>query len=129
MRDSVIQRLTLFSVDHPWLVIGLTVLATLGFGVQLPKITTDTDPKHMLPITSPVRQYNDEVEREFGLHADNLVVGIVNERGVANRDTLSHITELTRQIQRISGVVVRDVTRSEERRVGKECRSRWSPYH
>ena len=23
----------------------------------------------------------------------------------------------------------RDVDRSEERRVGKECRSRWSPYH
>ena len=22
-----------------------------------------------------------------------------------------------------------DVGRSEERRVGKECRSRWSPYH
>ena len=22
-----------------------------------------------------------------------------------------------------------DTTRSEERRVGKECRSRWSPYH
>ena len=22
-----------------------------------------------------------------------------------------------------------DVERSEERRVGKECRSRWSPYH
>src|SRR3712207_6707077 len=24
---------------------------------------------------------------------------------------------------------VEDVKRSEERRVGKECRSRWSPYH
>src|SRR5256886_16222008 len=24
---------------------------------------------------------------------------------------------------------VRDYVRSEERRVGKECRSRWSPYH
>ena len=24
---------------------------------------------------------------------------------------------------------VRTLTRSEERRVGKECRSRWSPYH
>src|SRR5215469_17933186 len=24
---------------------------------------------------------------------------------------------------------VRDASRSEERRVGKECRSRWSPYH
>ena len=24
---------------------------------------------------------------------------------------------------------MRKLTRSEERRVGKECRSRWSPYH
>ena len=23
----------------------------------------------------------------------------------------------------------KDLVRSEERRVGKECRSRWSPYH
>ena len=27
------------------------------------------------------------------------------------------------------GDVVADIVRSEERRVGKECRSRWSPYH
>ena len=25
--------------------------------------------------------------------------------------------------------VIRPAARSEERRVGKECRSRWSPYH
>ena len=25
--------------------------------------------------------------------------------------------------------IVDGITRSEERRVGKECRSRWSPYH
>src|SRR3712207_9324575 len=25
--------------------------------------------------------------------------------------------------------IMRDENRSEERRVGKECRSRWSPYH
>ena len=24
---------------------------------------------------------------------------------------------------------LQDIARSEERRVGKECRSRWSPYH
>ena len=29
----------------------------------------------------------------------------------------------------ISGVLAIFVLRSEERRVGKECRSRWSPYH
>ena len=25
--------------------------------------------------------------------------------------------------------LMRELKRSEERRVGKECRSRWSPYH
>src|SRR2546430_7705517 len=33
-------------------------------------------------------------------------------------------------ISRVSLVKVKDIEeRSEERRVGKECRSRWSPYH
>ena len=27
------------------------------------------------------------------------------------------------------GLQLRSLLRSEERRVGKECRSRWSPYH
>ena len=29
----------------------------------------------------------------------------------------------------VGTLVIRDRIRSEERRVGKECRSRWSPYH
>ena len=29
----------------------------------------------------------------------------------------------------ISYAIAEEVSRSEERRVGKECRSRWSPYH
>ena len=37
--------------------------------------------------------------------------------------------EFLRKIQdRPNGKLIL-VTRSEERRVGKECRSRWSPYH
>src|SRR2546430_7598595 len=33
------------------------------------------------------------------------------------------------EIVGVSEYGARDDTRSEERRVGKECRSRWSPYH
>ena len=29
----------------------------------------------------------------------------------------------------VKGTTNGTITRSEERRVGKECRSRWSPYH
>ena len=32
-------------------------------------------------------------------------------------------------ITRKDAPVSPELTRSEERRVGKECRSRWSPYH
>ena len=32
-------------------------------------------------------------------------------------------------LRRCGGSVYRLEVRSEERRVGKECRSRWSPYH
>ena len=43
-------------------------------------------------------------------------------------------SELIKQVLRESTVdsiyyECKQTTRSEERRVGKECRSRWSPYH
>ena len=109
MLERLLNHLANFSVKHPWWVIGVTVVITLAFAVQFPKITIDTDPKHMLPVTSPVRQYNDQVEREFALHADVIALGIVNERGIVNRNTLSRIAELTREIQKMPGVISRDV--------------------
>ena len=38
-------------------------------------------------------------------------------------------TPFTFTIKNDIGAKPGDLTRSEERRVGKECRSRWSPYH
>ena len=40
----------------------------------------------------------------------------------------SRITEAEERISDLEDRMV-EFTRSEERRVGKECRSRWSPYH
>ncbi len=107
--DRRLNRLAAISLSHPWRVIGLTILVTLAFAVQFPKIAIDTDPKHMLPATSPVRQYNDQVEKDFALHADVLVLGIVNERGIVNGKTLSRIRDLTGEIQKMPGVISRDV--------------------
>src|SRR2546429_9775274 len=36
---------------------------------------------------------------------------------------------INRWLKGVGVRVIWDFTRSEERRVGKECRSRWSPYH
>jgi hypothetical protein len=105
----MLDRITRFAIDRPKIVIGLVLVVTLLFAIQLSKIRIDTDPKHMLPVTSAVRQYNDQVERDFGLHADTIALGIVNDRGVLNPRTLTNISELTRKIQEIPGVVARDL--------------------
>ena len=48
-------------------------------------------------------------------------------------NTMNAITDSSRRIEDIIGVIdsiaFQTNIRSEERRVGKECRSRWSPYH
>ena len=46
-------------------------------------------------------------------------------------ETLFEITEENARdrIESYKKLTNSNTTRSEERRVGKECRSRWSPYH
>jgi hypothetical protein len=63
----------------------------------------------MLPISSPVRQYNDQVEGWFGLHPDVIVLGIRNEGSIFNAGTLQRIETLTESILKIPGVIAPDV--------------------
>ena len=44
-------------------------------------------------------------------------------------DLRNKFTEIERTVKRGKPVYLTKNGRSEERRVGKECRSRWSPYH
>lgn len=103
------SRLTKISVERPKSVIAVILILTSLFLIQFPKIVTDTDPKNMLPASSPVRVYNDEMESLFALHKDMMAVGIVNEKGIFNPATLERIARLTGEITKINGVVVQDV--------------------
>src|SRR3712207_5376422 len=49
--------------------------------------------------------------------------GLAEMYGVSARDARPFVGYLTQTFS-----LYQDMTRSEERRVGKECRSRWSPY-
>ena len=89
--------------------VAVTFALTLAFAAQLPKIKTDTDPKNMLPITSPVRQYNDQVEGWFALHPDVIVLGVRSDQGIFTPETLRRIETLTEAILKIPGVIAPDV--------------------
>ena len=55
-------------------------------------------------------------------------LSVLDPSGAPEPLTLARLTEV--MAERLPLVpVLRRKLRSEERRVGKECRSRWSPYH
>ena len=62
-----------------------------------------------------------EAAREFiAAMGDNTVFALYGKMGAGKTTFVKALCE---------ELGVSDVIRSEERRVGKECRSRWSPYH
>ena len=63
------------------------------------------------------------IVREYKIGDITYIVKAVVKDG-AKEDA---VTKVRRLIQ--NDLRGKKVTRSEERRVGKECRSRWSPYH
>ncbi|MBI3222295.1 MAG: MMPL family transporter, partial [Nitrosomonadales bacterium] len=98
-----------FSIHRPKLVIWATVALVVLFLTQFPRISTDTNPKHMLPENSDVRVWNNEVDKTFALYEDTIVVGVQNDAGVLNRETLGRIARVTDAIIKLEGVASRDV--------------------
>ncbi len=97
------------SIRRPKLVLLAAAIVTLLFATQLARMRTDTNPKHMLPETSDVRVWNDQVDRTFALYEDTIVVGVENDAGVLNRETLGRIARVTDEIVGLEGVAARDV--------------------
>ena len=60
-------------------------------------------------------------EVKLSLFADDIILYIENPKDVTRK-----LLELINEFGKVAGY---KINRSEERRVGKECRSRWSPYH
>ena len=71
---------------------------------------------------------------EFLAQGERSVDDLARVAGLTVANTSQHLQQLRQAglvISRKQGLKVyyRLSSRSEERRVGKECRSRWSPYH
>ena len=53
----------------------------------------------------------------------------IERASIHDADRLTALKKVTFDEEAKKWLSTQDDVRSEERRVGKECRSRWSPYH
>lgn len=104
----MLHRLTEIVTRFPKTTIAITLIITIFFVIQFPKIKIDTDPENMLEHSQPDRVFYDKVKKGFGIH-DLLVVGIVDENGIFNQDVLKRIANVTDEILKIKGVIIEDV--------------------
>ena len=94
-----------------------------------------------IPFTDPFGNKSYRSEFEELLYKGNNIVLITGYQFVFSKlfniapdtETTLRIGDLNDEAPQMKIGIPRDkyesLTRSEERRVGKECRSRWSPYH
>jgi len=104
----MLSKLTEIVTRFPKMTIAFFLIVTIFFAMQFPKMKIDTDPENMLEQTQVDRVFYDKVKKEFGIN-DLLVVGIVDEQGIFNSDTLARIARITDEILRIKGVIIEDV--------------------
>lgn len=109
LASQPVSPLVQWSVKQPKSVFLLTLLVTMLFCVAFIWTKVDTNPKNMLPPTSEVRVWNDAVDKQFGLHEDNIVIALTPAKGVLQAESLQKLQALTSEILSVKGVVARDV--------------------
>ncbi len=102
------KALFTFSMNHPRIVIALSIIITLAFATQFPKINIDTDPKNMLRKDEHVRVFHEEMKETFGLE-DMLVLGIYNSKGSFTPEIIQSTLDITEEMKELDGVIVDDI--------------------
>src|SRR2546425_7376835 len=85
-----------------------------GWLSTMPLLLTEADVQELLPMEKALER----VEASFLAQARGGAINRSRERIFQSRCSLHYMA-----------AALPEEKRSEERRVGKECRSRWSPYH
>ena len=99
-----------------------------GSGTRLWPLSRSGFPKQFLVLGGGTQSlFQQAVGRLMALAGGG--VGVAAPTIVGNEEHRFMVLDQLRDLGVAPGAVLLEPMRSEERRVGKECRSRWSPYH
>jgi len=100
----MLKKLYALGVEYPKTVVLITLVATVFFALQLPKLHWETDARVYLPKGHSAILYDEKVDTIFGVK-DTVVVGIVNQDGsIFNAESLARIKRITDKISALQGV-------------------------
>ena len=88
---------------HPYIVIGIVLLITLGFLAFIPRLRTDTDFSNYIDRTDPTVMAMERAGARYGAQS-LLMVAVENEAGIFNLATLTKIGRLAESFEKITGV-------------------------
>ena len=97
------QRWFKLVMDHPWVVMGVVVLITIGAATFLPRITFDASIDAMIPEDDPVLVELMEIVEDFG--TQDLFLVAVQGDDVFSPATLRKIHDLASELEALPGVV------------------------
>ena len=100
---QLLRRLYEKTVDHPWLTLGLIVLATVGLAAFLPQMKSQSDFVKFLDRSDPAAQALDRAEATYGSQELELVL-IRSEDTIFKTATLQKIQEMEKRFEEIKGV-------------------------
>lgn len=100
----MVKKISHMAIRFPRATVLIVLLATLVFVAQLGKLRWETDARVYLPKGHEAIVYDEKVADVFGFK-DSIIIGVVNDQGVFNPDTLERIARITEKVAALPGVV------------------------
>ena len=106
-------------LKNPKLIFVLLLIALFSFGYFSKDFRLDASSDTLLIEGDPDLKYLQKLSETYG-SKEFLILTYTPKDGMITDTSINNLLSLKYKIQSLE---------MEERRVGKECRSRWSPYH
>ncbi|MBL4668038.1 MAG: hypothetical protein JKY30_02090, partial [Flavobacteriales bacterium] len=97
------ERLFNWVTSHHKLVLIISAVVLMSAAAFIPTLTKDTRFDAFLPEDDEVLLYRNQLKETFGLK-DPMVIAIVNENGIFNKQSLELVHEISEKLKSVPGV-------------------------
>lgn len=94
--------MTGFIIKYRWIILTVSVLIGIGFGVLIPLAETDPEIRNYVPGTMPSRVTTDSIEQEFGVQ--DMIIVLFTDSSILTSSNLKQVKDFDRAFSRLEGI-------------------------